>query len=71
MRTEVEPPSERSCGTIVEGTWTVASNQIRVRDMDGRLYTQPLGPNDDPAVIARRLLKDKYDKHAAFYAPIQ
>jgi hypothetical protein len=39
--------------------------------MDGRLYTQPLGPNDDPAVIARRLLKDKYDKHAAFYAPIQ
>jgi hypothetical protein len=39
--------------------------------MDGRLYTQPLGPDDDPAVVARRLLREKYGKHSSFYDPIR
>jgi hypothetical protein len=40
----VEPPSEKTCGTILEGTWTIAGNVIRVLDMDGPViyrYARP------------------------------
>jgi hypothetical protein len=67
----VEPPSEKSCGTIVEGTWTIADGVIRVRDMEGRLFTDRLGPNDDPEHVARKLLREKHGKHSSFYDPIK
>jgi len=67
----VEPPSEKTCGTIVEGTWTIAGGVIRVRDMEGRLYTDTLGPNDDPDHVARKLLRGKHGKHSSFYGPIK
>jgi hypothetical protein len=70
VRTEVEPPFESSCGMIVEGTYVIADGETRVRDMEGRLFTERLGP-DDPAVVARRLLRAKYGKHSDFYAPIR
>jgi hypothetical protein len=67
-----ELPSEKSHGTVIEGTWTIAGDQIRVRDMeDGWLYTQHLGPNDDPEAVARRLLREKHRKHSSFYDPIR
>ncbi len=67
----VEPPSEKSCGTIVEGTWTIADGVIRVRDMEGRLFTERLAPGDNAEHVARRLLREKHGKHTAFYAPIR
>jgi hypothetical protein len=49
VRVTTELPSERSCGTVIEGTWTTTPDGvIRVRDMEGRLFTERLGPNDDP-----------------------
>jgi hypothetical protein len=55
----------------VEGTWTIAGGVIRVRDMEGRLYTESLGPHDNPEHVARKLLRDKCGKHTAFYDPIR
>jgi hypothetical protein len=60
---------EKSCGTIVEGTWTIAGNVIRVRDLEG-LFTDVIGPNDNPEHVARKLLRGK-SGHSAFHGPIK
>jgi hypothetical protein len=52
---------------VVEATWTRQGNVIKVRDLEGRLYTQPLGPNDDPEHVARKLLREKHGRHGSFY----
>jgi hypothetical protein len=43
---------------------------IRIRDTEGRLYTDTIGPNDNAEHLARRLLKEKRG-HNSFYAPIK
>jgi hypothetical protein len=43
---------------------------IRVRDMQGRLFTDTFAPGDDLDHIARRLLKEK-SGYNAFYGAIQ
>jgi hypothetical protein len=70
VRVTTELPSEKSHGCIIEGTWTIAGDVIRVRDLEGRLYLEKLGPNDDPEYVARRLLRQKCG-HNSFYAPIK
>jgi hypothetical protein len=65
-----ETPTEKSHGTIVEGTWTIAGDVIRVRDLEGRLFLEKLGPNDDPEYVARRLLRQKSGQ-STFHAPIK
>jgi hypothetical protein len=59
VRVTTELPSEKSHGCVIEGTWTIAGDVIRVRD-----------PNDDPEYVARRLLRQKCG-HNSFYAPIK
>jgi hypothetical protein len=54
----------------VEGTWTIAGDVIRVRDLEGRLFLEKLGPNDDPEYVARRLLRQKSGQ-STFHAPIK
>jgi len=62
----------QSAGTIIEGTWTTtADGTLRVRDMEGRLFTDRLDPNDDPEHVARKLLREKHGKHTSFYDPIK
>jgi hypothetical protein len=39
--------------------------------MEGRLFTDRLGPNDNAEHVARKLLREKYGKHSSFYAPIK
>jgi hypothetical protein len=41
FRVTTEPPPEHSCGRVEQGTWTIAGNIIRVRDMEGRLFYLP------------------------------
>jgi hypothetical protein len=62
--------AERSCGIIIEGARAIDGNQLHVRDHEGRIWTVPLGPGDDPEVAARRLLREKFAKHHAFYQTI-
>jgi hypothetical protein len=69
-RVTVEPPSEKTCGTIVEGTWTVAGGIIRVRDMEGRLYTDTIAPGDNAEHVARKLLRQKHG-HSSFHSAIK
>jgi hypothetical protein len=65
----VTPPSERDVGMIIEGRYQIAGAELRL-DFQGRIYAEPIGPNDDPLAAARRLLRSKYGRHGEFNAPI-
>jgi hypothetical protein len=61
VRVQVESPSQASpAGAIVEGWFTVVEGMLYLEDMQGRrVASMPLGRGDDPAVIGRRLLREK------------
>jgi hypothetical protein len=71
VRATVELPSEKSCGTVVEGTWTIQGDVIKVRDLEGRLFTERIAPGDNAEHVARKLLREKHGKHSSFYGPIR
>jgi hypothetical protein len=64
-------PDERSCGVIIEGSCAIRASQLHVRDHEGREWTVPLAPDDNPEIRARKLLREKFGKHTAFYSPIK
>ena len=66
----VTPPSERDMGVIVEARYQTAGTKLRV-DFQGRIYAEPIGPNDDPLVAARKLLRSKYGRHGEFYGALR
>jgi hypothetical protein len=68
FRLTVTPPSERDMGMIIEARYQLAGGNLRL-DFQGRIYAEPIGPSDDPLVVARRLLRSKYG-HSEFYSPI-
>jgi hypothetical protein len=41
-----------------------------VRDHEGREWTVPLAPSDNPEIRARKLLREKFGKHHAFFGTI-
>jgi hypothetical protein len=65
----VTPPSERDMGMIIEARYAIAGGELRL-DFQGRIYAERLGPNDDPLVVARRLLRQKYGRHDEFFGRI-
>jgi hypothetical protein len=65
----ITPPSERDMGMIIEARYAIAGGELRL-DFQGKLYAEALGPNDDPLVVARRLLRSKYGRHEEFYGRI-
>jgi hypothetical protein len=71
IRIQVAAPNEATGdpGKIIEAEYVAVGNQVRVR-YDGRGYVETFRLGDDPLVIARRLLRTKWDKHGAFYDPI-
>jgi hypothetical protein len=69
VRVTVTPPSERDMGMIIEARYAIAGGELRL-DFQGKLYAEALGPNDDPLVVARRLLRSKYGQHGEFYGRI-
>jgi hypothetical protein len=56
-------------GVIVESRYAVAGSELSL-EWQGKLYAEALGPNDDPLVVARRLLRQKYGRHDEFYGRI-
>jgi len=55
---ETESPTETSPGAIREGHYTVDGGKVRVTDAAGRtIGSEKLGPGQDPALIARRILR--------------
>ena len=49
--------------------FATATGELRL-DLDGKLYAEALGPNDDPLLVAGRLLRQKYGRQNEFYGPI-
>jgi hypothetical protein len=64
-------PDKGDPGQIVEGSFTIGGGGIvRVEDAEGRLLgTYVLQPQDDPAVAARRILREKGGPNA-FWGPL-
>jgi hypothetical protein len=61
---------ERSCGLVIEGAYAVCGDQLHVRDHEGKSWTVALKPGDNPEILARKLLREKFGKHHAFNQPI-
>jgi hypothetical protein len=68
---EIERPTETSPGAILEGFFTIEDGTVRVTDNAGRtIGSKELGPDDEAAVVARRILRGTRSHRASFYAPI-
>jgi hypothetical protein len=68
--TQIEAPSERNPGgAVVEGYYAIKGGVLYVEDQSGPVASQWLQPDDNPAAVARRLLREKRSPNN-FYAPI-
>jgi hypothetical protein len=66
-----EPATATSPGAIAEGSFSVENGKVRVRNDRGKLVgSAELVAGDNPAVIARRLLK-RGRAQSDFYSPIR
>jgi hypothetical protein len=68
------PDSERDMdgGAIAQGRFCVLGGELHVDDAAGRrLGTQVLRPGDNAEIAAKKILREKHDKHSEFYAPIR
>jgi hypothetical protein len=61
----------RTAHEDLRNDWKARGRLICVRDMEGRLFTDTLGPNDNAEYVARRLLREKHGRHGAFHGPIR
>jgi hypothetical protein len=68
--TQVRGATETDPGQIAEGSFSVMDGMVYAWDADGKhLGRLALGPSDDAATVARRLLRDKTSA-GGFYAPL-
>jgi len=68
---EVERPTETSPGAVLEGHYTIHDGKVRVTDAAGRpVGSEEFGPEDDPAVVSRRILRRARLGRGDFYGPI-
>jgi hypothetical protein len=60
-------------GEIVEGYYDVKGGILYVWDAHNNspIGQQPINPGDDPAVAARKILREESGKHSSFYQPIR
>jgi hypothetical protein len=72
IRVQVVAPNENSGdpGRVVEAEYAVAGGEVRLKYED-KLYAEAIKPGDDPVVIARRLLRAKWNSGGAFYDDIR
>ena len=60
---ETENQSETSFGAIEEAMFAIDGDEIVLADIDGRIFaTHQLASAEDPAVVARRLLRSRVAK---------
>jgi len=61
----VQDPTEVDPGAIEVAQYAVAGDEVLIADLDGRtMGVRRLGPDDDPAVVARRLLRERRPKRS-------
>ena len=66
----VEPATSSSPGAVAYGSYTVTGDKIRVRNDRGKLVgTAELVPGDDPAHVARKILRGSRAS-SDFYRPL-
>jgi hypothetical protein len=73
VRVQVAAPDEKSGhpGTIIEAEYAQVGIEVRVK-YERRVYAEAIKPGDDPVMVARRLLRAKWNTHGGdFYAPIR
>jgi hypothetical protein len=64
-------PEKDDPGQIVEASYTVTGNLLRVYDKQDRvLGSEAVRPGDDVEAVARRVLREEHGKHGTFYDPI-
>jgi hypothetical protein len=64
-------PEKDDPGQIIEGSYSLSGNVLRVYDDTGRLLgTDTLRPGDDVMHAARKILKESTGSMALFYDPI-
>jgi len=64
-------PDKDDPGQIIEASYSLSGNVLRVYDETDRLLgTDTLRPGDDAVHAARKILKEKRGKHLSFYDPI-
>jgi hypothetical protein len=69
---EVERPTETTPGAIAEGHYEIRDGRVRVTDDAGRpVGSEEFGAEDDPAVIASRILRKARLGRGDFYGPIR
>ena len=69
---EIERPTETTPGAILEGHYEIDNGKVRVTDAAGRpVGSEEFGPGDDPAVVARRILRGARLGRGDFYGPIR
>jgi hypothetical protein len=65
-------PEKNDPGEIKEGRCRLEGDLLHVEDLEGRrLSLQPLLPGDDIEAAARKVLREKHNRHGAFYDPIR
>ena len=56
VRVTISPTSERDCGFVIDGTFTVDGGMVRGNQLLG---SSPFKPGDDVEVLARKLPREK------------
>jgi hypothetical protein len=71
VRVQIEQPSQANPGgAIVEASYSIDDDMLRVYDEDGRIMgSVQLKFGDNPVVAARRILREK--RAPDFYRPIR
>jgi hypothetical protein len=69
---EVGRATETSPGAIMEGYYDLIDNKVVVTDLHGRpIGKEEVRPGDNPAVIAKRILRRARQGNADFSSPIR
>ena len=72
VRIEIRPSSENDPGQVLEGRFATIGSLVQVWDLNGKLLgSGAVRPDEDPASVARKILKAKSDCGNSFYRPLK
>ena len=72
VRVEIRPASENDPGQVQEGHFATIGTLVQVWDLNGKLLgSGAVRPDEDPASVARKILKAKSDCGNSFYRPLK
>jgi hypothetical protein len=73
IQTQVTAPSEGGLGGVIaEGWYAIVDGELRIEDWRGRMFARPIAPGEDAAMLARKVLREKWASHdGGFNDPIR